>query len=77
MCCMWFAHDCAHATWAYVLETVRGAVRRLQKISNSAFEPIIIIIITWSSAIWELGTQANNNTSNWMICAWMGVNEDS
>ena len=24
MCCMWFAHDCARATWAYVLEMVRG-----------------------------------------------------
>ena len=29
MRCTWFAHDCAWATWAYVLETVRGAVRRL------------------------------------------------
>ena len=29
MCCTWFAHDCARATWAYGLETVRGAVRRL------------------------------------------------
>ena len=29
MCCTWFAHDCTRATWAYVLETVRGAVRRL------------------------------------------------
>ena len=29
MCCTWFAHDCARATWAYALETVRGAVRRL------------------------------------------------
>ena len=28
-CCTWFAHNCARATWAYVLETVRGAVRRL------------------------------------------------
>ena len=28
MCCTWFAHDCAKATWAYVLEMVRGAVRR-------------------------------------------------
>ena len=27
MCCTWFAHDCARATWAYVLETVRGSVR--------------------------------------------------
>ena len=26
MCCMWFAHNRARATWAYVLETVRGAV---------------------------------------------------
>ena len=38
MCCTWFAHNCAGAIWAYVLETVRGAVRRLQKISNCAFE---------------------------------------
>ena len=45
VCCTWFAHDCARATWAYVLETVRDAVRRLQKFSNSAFEWIIIIII--------------------------------
>ena len=29
MCCTWFAHDYACTTWAYVLETVRGAVRRL------------------------------------------------
>ena len=29
MCYTWFADDCARATWAYVLETVRGAVRRL------------------------------------------------
>ena len=36
--CVWFAHGCARATWAYVLETVRGVVKRLQKISNSAFE---------------------------------------
>ena len=38
MCCTRFAHDCAWATWACMLETVRGAVRRLQKISNSTFE---------------------------------------
>ena len=38
MCCMWFAHDCARATSAYVLETIRGAVRRLSKISNRACE---------------------------------------
>ena len=36
--CTWFARDCARATWAYVLETVCGAMRRLYKISNSAFE---------------------------------------
>ena len=29
MCCTWFVHDWAWATWTYVLETVRGAVRRL------------------------------------------------
>ena len=29
MCFTWFAHDWTQATWAYVLETVRGAVRRL------------------------------------------------
>ena len=29
MCCTWFARDCARVTWAYVLETVRGVVRRL------------------------------------------------
>ena len=38
MCCTWFAHDCASATWVYVLETFRGTVRRLYKISNCAFE---------------------------------------
>ena len=38
MCCAWFADDYVQATWAYVLETVRGAVRRLSKISNCAFE---------------------------------------
>ena len=37
MCCTWFAHDCAWATWAYVLKTVRSAVR-LSKISNCALE---------------------------------------
>ena len=31
MCCTWFAHCCAWATWEYVLETVRSAVRRLSK----------------------------------------------
>ena len=44
MCCTWLAHGCARATWAYVLETVRGAVRRLSKISVP-FNAIIIIII--------------------------------
>ena len=29
MCCTWFAHDCTRATWSWVLETVRGALRRL------------------------------------------------
>ena len=38
MCCTWFAHHRALATWAYVLETVCGAVRRLSKISNCAFK---------------------------------------
>ena len=38
MCCTWSAHDCAWATWAYVLETVHGAVKRLSKISNCAIE---------------------------------------
>ena len=38
MCCTWFAYDFAQATWVYVLETVRGAVKRLYKISNGAFE---------------------------------------
>ena len=32
------SHDFAWATSAYVLETVRRAVRRLSKISNCAFE---------------------------------------
>ena len=38
MCCTWFAHDCTRATWGYVLETVRGIVRRLWKISNCTLE---------------------------------------
>ena len=38
MCCTWFAHHCTRATWAYVLEMVRVAVRRLSKILNCAFE---------------------------------------
>ena len=38
MYCTWFAHKCAHATWAYVLETVCGTVRRFLKISNCAFQ---------------------------------------
>ena len=38
MCCTWFAHGCARATSVYVLDTVRGAVRRLLKTLNSAFE---------------------------------------
>ena len=38
MCCTWFAHDCARATWAYMLETVCSTVRRLSKISNCAFK---------------------------------------
>ena len=49
MCCTWFAHDCAQSTWAFVLETVCGAVRRLSKISNCAFEcdycDVIIVVI--------------------------------
>ena len=38
MCCTWFAHEGAQATWAYVLETVHSAVRRLYKISNCTFQ---------------------------------------
>ena len=38
MCCMWFAHNCAQATWACVLEMVRSTARRLSKILNCAFE---------------------------------------
>ena len=38
MCCTWFAHDCARATWAYVLDTGRCTVRRLSKISYCVFE---------------------------------------
>ena len=46
MCCTWFAHKCTWATWAYVLETVRGAVRRLLKKSQIVpLNAIIIIII--------------------------------
>ena len=41
MCCTGFTHDCARATWAYVLQTVRGAVRRLSKISHCAFELLL------------------------------------
>ena len=50
MCCTWFAHDCAWATWAYVLETVRRAVRRLSEISNSAFECDYCCCYYYSSA---------------------------
>ena len=38
MFCTWFVRDYARATWAYVLETVHSAVRRLSKISNCTFE---------------------------------------
>ena len=38
MCCTWFAYDCARATWTYVSETVRSAVRRWLKISNCAIQ---------------------------------------
>ena len=44
MCCTWFAHKCALATWAYMLETVRGAVRRLSKSRIMPFTAVIIII---------------------------------
>ena len=45
MCSMWFAHDCARATWVCALETVRGAVRRCQKSRIVPLNVIIIIII--------------------------------
>ena len=45
MCCTWFAHDCARATGAYVLETVCGAVRRLSKILNCAFELLLLLLL--------------------------------
>ena len=45
MCCTWFAHDCALSTWAYVLETVRGAVSRLWQSWVVPFNAIIIIFI--------------------------------
>ena len=52
MCCTWFAHDCALATWACVLETVRGAAEGLQKSQRGdcenleqLFQCVIIIIV--------------------------------
>ena len=44
MCCTYFAHDNARATWTYVLETVHSAVR-LQKSPVAPFNVIITIII--------------------------------
>ena len=52
MYCTWFAHDCARAIWAYVLEIVCGAVRRLLKISNSAFECDYYNIIYYYKLLW-------------------------
>ena len=49
MCCTRSAHDCALATWAYMLETVRDAVWRLQKSWIAPVMLIIIIIIINSS----------------------------
>ena len=43
MCCTWFSHECAQSTWAYVLETVHGAVRRLQKSRIAALNASTII----------------------------------
>ena len=51
MCCTRFAHNCAWATWEYVLETVRGTVRRLSKSRIAPLNAIIIIIITPLNAI--------------------------
>ena len=36
--CVWFAHDCVLATWAYVLETVRSAMRGQWKFLDCAFQ---------------------------------------
>ena len=38
MCCTWFAHDCAMATQAYVLDTVLGAERRCKNLDLCAFQ---------------------------------------
>ena len=46
MCCTWFAHGCARATCAYVLETVCGAVTRLcEKSWIAPLNAVITIVI--------------------------------
>ena len=45
MCCTSFAHKCTLATWAYVLETVHGAVRRLWTFCNA---PLNVNILSLS-----------------------------
>ena len=47
MCCTWFAHNCALATSVYLLETVLGTVRRLQKSWSAQFNAIIIITVKY------------------------------
>ena len=54
MCHMWFAHNCALATGTNVLETVHGAVRRLEQFLNCAFQchyrllTIIILLLAFT-----------------------------
>ena len=45
MCCTWFAHDCARATWANVLETVAAQWGDCKKFQIALLNAIIIIII--------------------------------
>ena len=49
MCCTWFAHNYALAIWVYMLETVRGTVRKLSKISNCAFECDYLLLLLFIS----------------------------
>ena len=37
-CCMWVAHNCTRATWAFLLKTVHCAKSRLSKISVCTFQ---------------------------------------
>ena len=82
MCCTWSAHNCAQATWAYMLETVPRAVRRFLK---SQFVPLnviiidIIIVVIWMwlllilllllSLLLQL-TNKQRHKTNWLTGWW-------